>query len=87
MSHDIDRDEISRRLTNAPPSGQHVHQALDDLTASAILFGEYLARLVPPGREQSLALTNLEQALAWAKKGVALNQDRVPGAAGPSPEE
>lgn len=87
MSHEIDHTEIARRLTNVPPGGDNVHKTLDALTAAAIDLGEVLADLVPPGREQALALTNLEQTLAWAKKGVALNQDQVPDVVGPTTED
>jgi hypothetical protein len=87
MSNPINADEIARRLTNVPPGSPDVHAALDELTAAGIMFGEAIARYVPAGREQALAATNLEQALAWAKKGVALNQDQVPAAGGPTPED
>lgn len=87
MTNTIDRDEIERRLTNVPPGSDAVGKALDQLTAAAIELGAVLVQLVPAGREQSLALTNLEQSLAWSKKGVALNQDRVPAAGGPTTEE
>ena len=34
-------------------------------------LAEHLEVLVPPGRELSVALTNLEQVLFWANAGIA----------------
>jgi hypothetical protein len=33
-----------------------------------------IAELTPPSREQSLALTNLEQAIFWANAAIARNE-------------
>lgn len=33
-----------------------------------------IAEMVPPSREQSLALTNLEQAMMWANAAIARNE-------------
>ena len=66
--------ELSDRFQyHAPsPAGVYKHGLLSDA------FTE-LATLVrdtcPQGREQSLALTNLEQAKFWASAGVARNPD------------
>lgn len=81
---DITEEEIARRLTNAAPRYPSTHEALDALTAAGIAYGETVAAVVPTGREKSLAVTSLEESLAWAKKGVALNQDQLP--AGGAPE-
>lgn len=81
---DITTEEIARRLTNQAPRYPVTHEALDALTAAGIAYGEALAAIVPPGREKSLSVTALEESLAWAKKGVALNQDDLP--AGGAPE-
>lgn len=37
-----------------------------------------LAQLTPQGREQSLMLTHLEEAMFWANAGIARNHDRLP---------
>lgn len=82
----IDHNEIARRLTNVPPGSDNAHRAMDVLTAAGIAFGDAIVAVVPPGREQSLAVTSVEQAVFWAKKGTALNQDQLPGI-GPIPED
>lgn len=33
-----------------------------------------ILQMVPPGREQSLAITKLEEAIMWANKGIACNE-------------
>lgn len=78
----ITAEEITRRLTNQPPRTAKVGMDLDDLTAAAIEFGKVIAEIVPPGREQSLAVTHIEEVLFWSKKGVALNQAQVDPEAG-----
>lgn len=73
----MDENEVRRRLTNQAPRSHVVSHALDRLTDAAAHFGEEVARTVPDGREQALAVTKIEEALAWAKKGVALYQVEV----------
>jgi hypothetical protein len=46
-----------------------VHYAA--IRAAGRLFAETVAAHCPPGREVALAVTNAEQAVAWANKGVA----------------
>lgn len=41
------------------------------LRARARELARTIAEVVPPGREQSLALTELEQAIMWANAGIA----------------
>ncbi len=33
-----------------------------------------ICAMVPPGREQSLAITKLEEAIMWANKGIACGE-------------
>ena len=55
-SHKPDEDQVARMA--------HVRMAV-------FVLGHKLLELVPPGREQSLALTNLEQVMFWANAGIA----------------
>jgi hypothetical protein len=71
----IDAAEIRRRLTNVLPGSPEVGEALDQITSTLIEAGTALAAIVPPGREQSLMVTHLEEVSFWAKKGVALAQE------------
>jgi hypothetical protein len=59
-----------------PPIGdQEDRYAL--LRAKAREVAELVLELVPPSRERSLALTNLEQAGFWANAGIARNEGEV----------
>lgn len=44
---------------------------MDGIRVEAHDLAELIVSLVPEGREQSLALTNLEQAMFWANAGIA----------------
>lgn len=74
-----DEAYVRERLTNQAPRTQEVRDALDDITRAGIAFGVALTETVPQGPDLRLALGHLEDAVARAKKGVALNQDRVTG--------
>lgn len=70
----ITNNDIRHRLTNQSPASRETEAALDTITGACIALGDILVELVPPGREQSLAVTKLEEVSAWAKKGICLNQ-------------
>lgn len=67
-------ERIRNDFTNHPPVGD-TGATLDEVTARCIDFADWLIDNVPGGREQSLALTNLEQVSMWAKAGIARNQE------------
>jgi len=66
-------ERVEHDLTNHPPVAG-TGAVLDAVTATCIAMGHFLVDNVPPGREQSLALTHLEQLSMWAKAGIARNQ-------------
>jgi hypothetical protein len=74
--HDMDamRARVHNDLTNHPPQTPEVAETLDRATQMFIDVGEWIVDNVPPGREQSLALTQLEQLSMWTKAGIARNQ-------------
>jgi hypothetical protein len=41
------------------------------------VFAGAILDLVPTGREQSLAITKVEEAVMWAIKGIVLHQSEV----------
>lgn len=66
-------EQLRWNLTNHRPTDA----AIDDievLRAAAIAYGELILLSTPPCREQSLALTNLEQATMWAVAAIARNR-------------
>jgi len=63
-------NDIKTRFTyHAPKPGQS--EKYIAIRAKALEFAEMLTELVPECREQSLALTNLEQSVMWANAGIA----------------
>lgn len=73
---------IEASLTNRPPVGDAVVEVFELLRGSAKELAALVVKFVPASREQSLALTHLEETVMWAVKGVALNQRAVLEAAG-----
>lgn len=51
--------------------GEFGLRRMKDIRQQAELFANMIRIEVPPGREQALALTNLEQATFWANAGIA----------------
>jgi hypothetical protein len=70
----ITAEDIEHRFTNHPPATVETGAALDRVTQMCVAFGQMLAEILPPGREASLAITNLEQVSMWAKAAIARNQ-------------
>lgn len=71
------QEQLHHNLTNHPPIDGAVEYAMERVRRVAKELGDEILATVPPGREQSLALTNLEQTTMWAIAGVARNQERI----------
>jgi len=71
---DTTSSDIVHRFTNHPPNHEAAAR-LDKITAAMIEAGQIIEAECPPGRERSLAITNLEQASMWSKAAIARNQD------------
>lgn len=66
----IDDLELENRFTYHQPHG--IQPALyEELRAKAKALAKFILMEVPPSREQSLAITKLEEAIFWANAGVA----------------
>jgi hypothetical protein len=63
-------DSLEHRFKHHPPTGDkgERHQ---QVRAACFATAEAITSLVPPSREQSLALTKLEEAMMWANAGIA----------------
>lgn len=77
--HEADRKEelkarLSRSLTNQPPSPVQIHR-IELLRGVGKDLGNAIVELCPLSREQSLALTHLEDAIMWAVKSIVLEQE------------
>ena len=71
----MDETELHARFTSYPAKTRKrdgVHQEIRDAGLKAALL---INTHVPAGREQSLAVTKLEEAVFWANKGIATHTD------------
>ena len=64
---------INKVFTYHPPINDQPERYVL-LRSQAKEFAETILRLTPVSREQSLALTNLEQASFWANAAIARNE-------------
>jgi hypothetical protein len=65
--------KIENSFTYHAPKGSQPER-FEALRAKAKELAYLIDGLVPVSREQSLALTNLEQAVFWANAGIARNE-------------
>lgn len=66
-------DRIKRDFTyHAPKEGQK--ERYTEIRDRARAFALYLAENTPASREQSLAITALEEAVMWANAAIARNE-------------
>jgi hypothetical protein len=66
----MDRHEVSKRFTHHPPKNDQPERYLR-LRAKAQELANLMLDSTPESREQSLAITNLEQAVMWANAAIA----------------
>lgn len=67
--------ELSKVYKYHEPSDAQV-EVYDKIRGAARGFAEVVLKESKPSREQSLALTKIEEAMMWANAGVARNEDR-----------
>lgn len=65
--------ELEKRFTYHAPKGDQVMR-YQLVRTWAKEFALVICKHVPPGREQSLALTHIEEAAMWANAGIARNE-------------
>ena len=65
--------QVEHNFTYHAPQGDQVDR-YEVLRSEAKKLALTFLRLVPESREQSLALTNLEQAVFWANAAIARNE-------------
>jgi hypothetical protein len=71
-NHDL-HDRIERDFTYHPPKGDQ-QDRYDIIRAKAREFAHFLVSYTPESREQSLALTRLEESVMFANASIARNE-------------
>lgn len=69
----MDSSEFDRRFPDSAEAEATAGMVADSnaVADAAREFADLVLTAVPAGREQSLALTKIEEAVAWAKAGIA----------------
>lgn len=75
--------ELRNRFAYHRPSTPAVQEQHQDWRNACALLASVAAELLPEGREKSLAMTQIEQAMFWGNAGIA----RTHGSEGRSTEE
>jgi hypothetical protein len=73
-SAEILKERIANDFTYHPPQGDQAERYVK-LREKGKELAELIADLTPVSREQSTALTNLEQAIFWANASIARQQE------------
>ena len=76
MKYDIDektQDRLEKDFTYHSPKDDQPSR-YEILRKEAKRFAGIIVGLTPPSREQSVALTNLEQSVFWANAAIARNE-------------
>lgn len=69
------KNQLENSFTyHAPKAELHQQERYVTLRDNAKALAFDIVRLTPPSREQSLAITKLEEAIMWANKAIACNE-------------
>lgn len=66
--------DLNKRFDYHKPETQKVAIDHEAVRRSCKELAAQIVDIVPEGREQSLALTHVEEAMMWANAGIARNQ-------------
>jgi hypothetical protein len=70
MSYPVPKDDLDKRFTYHTPKNDQAARYVE-MRSCARTLAECICVNVPEGRERTLALANLEQAVFWANAGIA----------------
>lgn len=77
MTNEEYKARMRHDFTNHPPVSDEIIRRLEGLRDSATEFADLIIDLTPDSRERSLALTNLESSLMYARAALARNQGAI----------
>lgn len=70
----ITPEELTKRFDHHPPSTPAVVALHEEARVRCRLLAEFCAEKMTPSREQSTALSKIEEAMFWINAGIARNQ-------------
>jgi len=70
----VTKADLEKRFDYHPPGSNKVKDQFGTIRFACKELAETVVTLVPEGREQSTALTKIEEAMMWANAGIARNQ-------------
>lgn len=70
----LSSEEAEKRFGYHPPRDNEAVVSHETIREAARRFAIIVGAVVPQSREQSLALTAIEEAMMWANAGIARNQ-------------
>lgn len=68
---DTGRQELVHRFQYHPPMTDQAKRAHEDVREECKRLALFLSSSLPAGREKSLAITKLEEAMMWANAAIA----------------
>ena len=72
--YDVDGERLNTAFTYHKPTGADQVDRYAHLRDVARSFAKEVMHCAPPSREQSLALTKIEEAVMWANAAIARNE-------------
>lgn len=70
----IDDSDLAQRFDYHPPSDDSIRHAHEEVRYALLTVARVINELCPDGREKSLAITKLEEAMMWANAAIARKQ-------------
>lgn len=69
----MEREDLINRFKHHPPKDKSTADLHEQVRSEIGNAADFVNKFVPEGREKSLAITKLEEAMMWANAGIARN--------------
>lgn len=69
----MENSDLQNRFMYHKPSNEKIAEKHEKIRYSCLDMAYEINKLVPDGREKSLAITKLEEVMMWANAGIARN--------------
>ncbi len=71
----MDTEELKNRFTYHPPTPGQTSR-YEKIRSAALSYAEFLIEFTPESREQSLALTKLDEVVFWSNAAIARHEHK-----------